>query len=44
MTAYVMRYGHQPLSEIESLTYTELAVVTAELSDIVREENGKNED
>jgi hypothetical protein len=37
--AYVARYGHQPYTELLSMTIRELTRFQRELSDIVHEEN-----
>ena len=37
--AYLTRYGHQPISEIERLTYEEAEAYMEALADIVRREN-----
>jgi hypothetical protein len=44
MIAYIMRYGNQQLSEMETWSYSELITVAAELSEIVKAENGKDDD
>lgn len=41
-----MRYGHQPMSEIERMTLDEVAMWAEEIADLIRRENatGSQED
>ena len=43
MFAYVARYGMQPMTEIRSMTTTDLTRFASELSKIVKDENAPKE-
>lgn len=43
LLAYLGRYGHQPMAHLRGYPVRELVLLTNEVSDLVRNENGPTE-